>query len=102
MKFKLFYTPLDSSIQIKHFDEHEEMLTFIHHQGLKINEPCGWLLFRADLTDVFISESNASVQDFLRNKYLWQHPAEYYLMQYEGTENPYKLAFNNIQANTSE
>ena len=56
-----------------------------------------WLLAKDESKDVFISESQLSIQDFLTKKTAWQSTGVYFLFEYPSYEEAYKVALDMME-----
>ena len=95
-RFKLHYASLDlkGDIPCFEFKKHSDMIDFIDEKCINRNGKVVWLLAKRGFTDVFISESHISIQDFLENKYCWQTTGDYYLQEYSSFEEAYRVALD--------
>ena len=95
-RFKLHYASLDlkGDIPCFEFKKHSDMIDFIDEKCINRNGKAVWLLARQGLTDVFVSGSHISIQDFLENKYCWQTTGDYFLQEYSSFEDAYKVALD--------
>lgn len=93
--FKLHYAPIkleNEDIPCFEFKKHSEMIDFIDEKCVHRNGEVVFLIGKDDLTDVFVSESYISVQDFLSKKNLWQTVGEYFFQEYSSFEEAYAMA----------
>lgn len=83
--FKLHYANLDlgnDDIPCFEFKKHSQMIDFIDEKCFNRNGQVVWLLAKKGSTDVFISESHLSIQDYFSKKYLWNISGDYFLQEY--------------------
>lgn len=101
--YKLHYASLDlgtKNIPCIVFKKHSEMIDFIDEKCLGRNGQVVWLLAKENSSDIFISESHLSIQEFLSKKYLWNVSDNYFLQEYESFEEAYKVALSMQEENT--
>lgn len=94
--FKLHYASLDlqGDIPCFQFKNHLDMIDFIDEKCINRNGKVVWLLAKKDSTDVFISESHLSIQDYFTRKYLWNVSDDYFLQEYKSFEDAYRVALS--------
>lgn len=100
MKFNLHYAPLqtsDKDISLISFNTHEKMVDFIDEMCINRNGECVWLIAKDKSTDVFISESHISIQDFLQTKNAWNTVNDYFLQEYESFQDAYEVALTMVE-----
>jgi hypothetical protein len=68
------------------------MIDFIDEKCIRKTGKCVWLISKLDTTDIFISDSSLSIQDFMQRKYLWNIPGHYFLQEYASFEEAYHAA----------
>lgn len=91
--YKLNYAKIRTQIITAHeFSKHYQMIDFIDEICYNRKDKVVWLVSKDDLTDVFISESYLSIQDFLSRKSLFQSTGDYFLQEYDSFEEAYKVA----------
>lgn len=97
--FKLYYAELNSQGDIPCFEfrTHAQLIDFIDEKCINRSSQLVWLLAREDSSDIFISESHLSIQDFLKNKYLWNIRGEYFLQEYPSYEEAYGVALSMLE-----
>ena len=97
--FKLYYAELDlqGDIPCFEFKTHAQMIDFIDEKCINRSSQLVWLLGREDSSDIFISENHLSIQDFLKNKYLWNIRGEYFLQEYPSYEEAYGVALSMLE-----
>jgi hypothetical protein len=88
----LYYAKTDLDVPCFTFKKHSEMIDFIDEKCIGRNGQVVWLLAKEESTDVFVSESHLSIQDFLLSKYLWKTKGTYYLQEYPSFEDAYSVA----------
>lgn len=95
-KYKLHYANLGlkEDIPCFEFKKHSDMVDFIDAKCIGRSCQVVWLLAKKDFSDVFISENHLSIQDFLKNKYLWQIADDYFLQEYSSFEEAYSVALD--------
>lgn len=94
--FNLHYASLNlqGDIPSFKFKKHSEMIDFIDEKCINRTGQVVWLLAKKDFSDVFISESHISIQDFLKNKSCWQTNGDYFLQEYPSFEEAYRVALD--------
>ena len=94
--FKLHYAELNlqGDIPCFEFRTHAQLIDFIDEKCINRSSQLVWLLAREDSSDIFISENHLSIQDFLKNKYLWDFRGEYFLQEYSSYEEANKVALS--------
>lgn len=95
--YKLHYAKVDLGlydIPCIEFNKHSEMIDFIDEKCINRMGKIVWLIAKEDFTDLFISESYLSIQDFLSKKYTWQTTGNYFLQEYTSFEDAYKVALD--------
>ena len=94
--FKLHYASLDlqGDIPCFEFKKHSDMIDFIDEKCINRNGQVVWLLAKEGFTDVFVSESHLSIQDFLNKKSVWQTTGNYFLQEYPSFQDAYKVALD--------
>ena len=95
--FNLHYASLDlgdNDIPCYGFKKHSHMVDFIDEKCINRKGEVVWLLAKNGSTDVFISESHLSIQDFLSKKYCWQTTGDYFLQEYPSFEEAYRVALD--------
>ena len=92
--FNLHYASLhnDGDIPCFKFQTHSNMLDFIDEICIGKNGEKVWLIGKDNYTDIFISESHLSIQNFLEKKYTWQTTGDYFLQEYSSFKEAYKVA----------
>jgi len=94
VNFRLEYANIDKNeIESLGFKKHHQMIDFIDEKCLG-RMGIVWLVAREGSTDVFISESHMSIQDFLEKKSTWNCVGLYFLQEYTCFEDAYKVALN--------
>ena len=98
--YKLHYEKLDlqGDTQFFEFRTHREMIDFIDAKCVGRNGQCVWLIARDGTTDLFVSESHISIQEFLKTKPCWSAiGGDYHLHEYASFEEAYIVALNMIE-----
>jgi hypothetical protein len=67
-------------------------IDFIDQKCIGRSGECVWLISKLNTTDIFISESSLSIQDFMLRKYLWDIAGDYFLQEYASFEDAYHAA----------
>ena len=95
--FKLHYASLDlgdNDIPCFEFKKHSQMINFIDEKCVGRCGKVVWLLAKNNSTDVFISESHLSIQDYFTRKFLWNIQGDYFLQEYSSFEEAYRVALD--------
>lgn len=87
---------LDEDIPCYKFNKHSQMIDFIDKNCYQ-RDKIVWLLAKDESKDVFISESQLSIQDFLTKKTAWQSTGVYFLFEYPSYEEAYKVALDMME-----
>jgi len=97
--FKLHYASLDlqGDIPCFEFKKHSQMVDFIDEKCIGRNGQCVWLLAKNKETDIFISDSHLSIQNFLERLMTWQTMGDYFLQEYESFEEAYQVALDMVE-----
>ena len=98
--YKLHYAKVDLGLNDTpcfEFEKHSKMIDFIDEKCISGMGKIVWLIAKEDFTDLFISESHLSIQDFLSNKYTWQTTGDYYLQEYSSFLEAYKVALSMVE-----
>jgi len=90
--FILEYANIDKNeIESLGFKKHRQMIDFIDEKCFQ-RRGIVWLIAKKGSSDVFISESHLSIQDFLQKKFTWNCVGIYFLQEYTSFEDAYKVA----------
>lgn len=95
--FKLHYANVDlrdSDIPCFEFKNHSRMVDFIDEKCINRHGEVVWLLAKEGFTDVFISESHLSIQNYLSKMACWQTTGNYFLQEYPSFEDAYRVALD--------
>ena len=92
--FKLHYEKLNlqGDVPCFSFKKHSSMIDFIDEKCIRRGGEVVWLIAKEGLTDIFISDSQLSIQDFLEKKRCWKTPGDYFLLEYPSFEDAYEAA----------
>jgi hypothetical protein len=92
--YKLHYASIDleGDIPCFEFKKHAKMINFIDEKCIGRTSQCVWLIAKLKTTDIFISDSSLSIQDFIKSKHLWVIPDHYFLQEYASFEEAYHAA----------
>ena len=92
--YKLHYAAIDleGDIPCFEFKKHAQMIDFIDQKCIGRSGECVWLISKLNTTDIFISKSSLSIQDFMQKKHLWIIPDHYFLQEYASFEEAYHAA----------
>ena len=96
----LHYAKLDlqGDIPCFEFNKHSKMVDFIDSKCVGRSGQCVWLIARDGTTDLFVSESHISIQEFLKTKPCWSAiGGDYHLHEYASFEEAYIVALNMIE-----
>lgn len=95
--FKLHYAYISlykEDIPTYEFRNHSQMVNFIDKQCIHRKGTVVWLIAKDESSDIFISESYLSIQDYLSTKMNWQVPCNYFLQEYPSFEEAYSVALD--------
>ena len=99
--YRLHYSKIDAKnedIPCFTFKKLASMIDFIDEHCIHRKGEVVWCLLKTGLTDAFISESQLSIQDFLRRKQFWETVGDFHLFECNSFEEAYKIALANAEA----
>jgi hypothetical protein len=99
--YRLHYSKIDAKnedIPCFKFKKLASMIDFIDEHCIHRSGEVVWCLLRNELSDVFVSESQLSIQDFIQNKYCWNVRGDFHLFECDSFEEAYKIALASTEA----